>query len=144
VADKLATDPGPAAQSFESKLKLPRIMDRWRSLPRVQVDLNGRVDQVIGVEFDVLGIAKLGIFVFPMPPARFPPDQPVLASMLACILPIDIIPRTVVRDFLGIVGMLVITVLFRRRHVDEIGLRDADFDSRVHQVAWVDRNGPDI
>ena len=47
-------------------------------------------------------------------------------------------------DLLGVIGVLVVAIIVCGRDVDQIPFRDADFDRRVHQVAWVDWNRPGI
>jgi hypothetical protein len=57
---------------------------------------------------------------------------------------VEVVPGTIMGDILGIVGVLVVTVAFGGRDVDQIPFCDPGFDRRARQGARIDRHSPDI
>ena len=70
--------------------------------------------------------------------------RPFSRRMLERGFEVEVIPGTIMGDILGIVGVLVVTVAFGGRDVDQIPFRDPGFDRRARQGARIDRHSPDI
>src|SRR5580693_8090705 len=91
---------------------------------------------------DALRVTELRVLVFPRSPPGLPSDQAILAPMLGGVFEVDVVPRTVVGDLLGVIGVFVVATLFGGRDVHQIPCRNPDFDHRIQQVAWIDQRSP--